>query len=45
MEDLVYGSLGITCSDAIYERFPLMNEVSLTFEDLHLVEKVYQYMY
>ena len=42
IEDLVYDVSGVVCSDAIYERFPLMNEVSLTFEDLFLVEKIHE---
>ena len=42
MEDLAYSVLGVACLNGIYERFPLNDEVGLTFENLCLVEKVYR---
>ena len=39
IDNLVYGMSGDVCLDYIYEQFPSMNEVDLTFENLCSIEK------
>ena len=42
MDNLVFRVSRESCMDDVYERFPLMNEVRLTFKNLCSIRKAYQ---